>query len=87
MSLSALWRPKSPYVGMFGAIEVQMLDGPVFVEHDYLCDGAILALSDSPKTEVIWYEAVLKDAGDRRPVARMILMSRLVKASSALWAS
>ncbi|HEX5379815.1 MAG TPA: hypothetical protein VFW47_14660 [Phenylobacterium sp.] len=82
-----LWRPKSPYVGMFGAIEVQMLDGPVFVEHDYLCDGAILALSDSPKTEVIWYEAVLRDARDRRPVARMILMSRLVKASSALWAT
>ena len=81
-----LWRPTTPYVGMFGAIETQMLDGPVFVDHDYLCDGKILALSDSPKTEVVWYETTLKDARDRRPVARMILMSRLLKASSDIWA-
>jgi len=81
-----LWRPTSNYVGLFGAIEVQMLDGPVFVDHDYLCDGKVLALSDSPKTEVMWYETTLKDAKDKRPVARMILMSRLLKASSKLWA-
>jgi hypothetical protein len=81
-----LWRPTGVYVGLFGAIEVQMLDGPVFVDHDYLCDGKVLALSDSPKTEVIWYETTLKDAADGRPVARMILMSRLLKASSSLWA-
>lgn len=82
-----LWRPTSDYVGMFGAIEVQMLDGPVLVDRDYLCDGCILALSDSPKTEIAWYESTLKDAADGRPVARMILMSRLVKASSAAWAA
>ena len=81
-----LWRPTSNYVGLFGAIEVQMLDGPMFVDHDYFCDGRVLALSDSPKTEVIWYETTLKDAKDKRPVARMILMSRLLKASAAVWA-
>ncbi len=81
-----LWRPTSTYVGLFGAIEVQMLDGPMFVDHDYLCDGKVLALSDSPKTEVIWYETTLKDANDKRPVARMILMSRLLKASATVWA-
>jgi hypothetical protein len=81
-----LWRPTTAYVGLFGAIEVQMLDGPMFVDHDYLCDGQVLALSDSPKTEVIWYETILKDAKDNRPVAGMVLMSRLLKASSRLWA-
>ena len=81
-----LWRPTTTYVGLFGAIEVQMLNGPMFVDHDYLCDGKVLALSDSPKTEVIWYETTLKDAKDKRPVARMILMSRLLKASAAVWA-
>jgi hypothetical protein len=81
-----LWRPTGHYVGLFGAIETQMLDGPVFIDHDYLCDGKVLALSDSPKTEVVWYESTLKDAKDGRPVASMILMSRLLKASSSLWA-
>ena len=82
-----LWRPTGDYVGLFGAIETQMLDGPVFIDHDYLCDGKVLALSDSPKTEVVWYESTLKDAKDGRPVARMILMSRLLKASSSAWAA
>ena len=80
-----LFRPESAYVGMFGAIELQFLDGPVFVEHDYLADGRALALSESPKTEVVWYESVLKDADSGRLIAQMILMSRLLKASSPLW--
>ena len=81
-----LFRPKSEFVGMFGAIEVQYLAGPVFIEHDYACDGKLLALSESPKTEVAWFESTLKEPRDGTPVARMILMTRLLKASSPLWA-
>ena len=81
-----LFRPKSEFVGMFGAIEVQYLGGPVFIEHDYVCDGKLLALSESPKTEVAWFESTLKEAAGGAPVARMILMTRLLKASSPLWA-
>lgn len=81
-----LFRPKSHFVGMFGAIEVQYLAGPVFIEHDYKADGKLLALSESPKTEVAWFESTLKDASGGEPVARMILMTRLLKASSPLWA-
>ncbi|MCI3131930.1 hypothetical protein [Phenylobacterium aquaticum] len=73
------------FVGMFGAIELQMLGGPIFADHDYLASGRVLALSESPKTEIVWYESTLRDATDGRPVARMILMSRLLKASSPLW--
>jgi hypothetical protein len=80
-----LFRPTSAYVGLFGAIELQLLDGPVFVEHDYLADGRVLALSDSPKTEMVWYESTLKEPADGRPVARMIMLSRCLKTSSALW--
>jgi hypothetical protein len=80
-----LFRPTSAYVGLFGAIELQLLDGPIFVEHDYLADGRVLALSDSPKTEMIWYESTLKEPADGRPVARMIMLSRCLKASSTLW--
>lgn len=81
-----LFRLGKDYVGMFGAIELEFLDGPVFTDRDYLADGQILALGESPKTEVAWYESTLREAADGRPVARMIMMSRLLKASSALWA-
>ncbi|WP_310542889.1 hypothetical protein [Phenylobacterium sp.] len=80
-----LFRPQAGFVGMFGAIEVQWLDGPVFMERDYLADGTILALSESPKTEVAWYESTLRDAKDGREVSRMILMTRVLKGSSPLW--
>ena len=45
-----------PVVGLFGAIEVQHLNGPLFVETDYLARGRVLAISDTPKTEFFWYE-------------------------------
>lgn len=80
-----LFRAGEGFVGMFGAIELQFLDGPVFIDRDYVCDGEILALSESPKTEIAWYESVLRPAGGGDPVARLILMSRLLKASSPLW--
>lgn len=81
-----LFRLGKDYVGMFGAIELEFLDGPVFTDRDYLVDGRVLALGESPKTEVAWYESTLRDASDGRPVARLIMMSRLLKASSPLWA-
>ena len=81
-----LFKLGADFVGMFGAIELEFLDGPIFLDYHYLADGRILALGKSPKTEVAWYESTLRDAADGRPVARLIMMSRLLKASSALWA-
>lgn len=74
------------FVGMFGAIELQMLGGPILADHDYLAAGRVLALSESPKTEIVWYESDLTDPASGQTVAQMILMSRVLKASSPLWA-
>lgn len=82
----SLFPTDGDFVGMFGAIELEFLDGPVFLERDYLADGQVLALGESPKTEVAWYESTLRDSKDGRPVARLVMMSRLLKASSAHWA-
>jgi len=74
-----------PYVGMFGAIELQFLNGPVFVDYDYLADGKVLALSESPKTEAAWFESFIRPASGGAPVARLLLLTRLLKGSSPLW--
>ncbi len=76
---------RGAYVGMFGAIEVQYLNGPVLAEHEYVARGRVLALSDSPKTEIIWYTASLHDPATDEEVARMIKMDRLLKGASPLW--
>lgn len=77
-------RHKNIGVGLFGAIEIQHLAGPVFADTDYICNATVLALGETPKTEYLWYETVLTDK-DGRDVASMLMMLRFMKASSALW--
>lgn len=72
-------------VGMFGAIEWQYLHGPVFADYPYLVDGRVIAIGESPKTEWIWLECLMKDAHHGRSVARMLMLSRLLKDSSQHW--
>jgi hypothetical protein len=76
-----------PVVGLFGAIEVQHLDGPLFVETDYLARGRVVAISETPKTEFFWYESILTDPAEGKDVASMLMMLRFMKGSSPLWTS
>ena len=47
--------------------------------------GRVLAVSDTPKTEFFWYEAILRDEANRKDIASMLMMLRFMKASSKLW--
>jgi len=80
-----LVRHKDIGVGLFGAIEVQHINGPVYAEHDYTCLTTVLAVSETPKTEYVWYESLLTEAESDSKVASMLMMLRFMKASSALW--
>ncbi|MQA00539.1 MAG: hypothetical protein GEU80_14615 [Dehalococcoidia bacterium] len=72
-------------VGLFGAIEIRHLAGPIMADRDYLCSGELLAVGETPKSEYIWYRSTLHDQG--ADVAQMVMMLRFMKASSPLWAS
>ncbi|MBI5284896.1 MAG: hypothetical protein HY874_07350 [Chloroflexi bacterium] len=74
-------------VGLYGAIEVRHISGPVFIEHDYEVSGTILAVGQTPKTEYFWYESIMRDPARGAGVASMIMMLRFMKASSKLWRS
>lgn len=72
-------------VGLFGAIELQYLDGPVRVGEDYVASGRVLAVGETAQTEYFWYESTLSVATSRTPTARMLMMLRFMKSSSPLW--
>jgi len=72
-----------PFVGLYGAIEIEFINGPVFSETDYMASGEIVGLTDSPKTEVLWRDMLLTKDGE--PIARMLKMDRILKDSSPLW--
>ncbi|MFZ0888497.1 MAG: hypothetical protein WA005_08605 [Candidatus Binataceae bacterium] len=68
-------------VGLFGAIELRNINGPVFVDHPYRLTGHVVALGQSPKTEYLWFETALNEPGGKR-VAEMRMLMRFMKASS-----
>jgi hypothetical protein len=74
-------------VGLYGAIEVRHIHGPVLVDHDYDVTGTILAVGQTPKTEYFWYEARALEPDNGKHVASMTMMLRFMKGSSPLWSN
>jgi hypothetical protein len=72
-------------IGLFGAIEWQWLHGPMRAERAYDVAARVLAVGTSPKSEMLWTEATLSDPAAGCEVARMLMLSRLLKQSSPLW--
>jgi hypothetical protein len=72
-------------VGLFGAIEVRHVNGPLVLDRTYTVGGEILGIGESPKTEYVWFESYAADANGAR-VAEMRMQLRWMKASSALYA-
>ena len=71
-------------VGLFGAIELENINGPLQLDRDYDFGGRILAVGESPKTEYTWFEVTASDGGT--PITRMLMQLRWMKASSPLYA-
>lgn len=77
---------ETPAVGLWGAIELRNVNGPMLAEVAYRAGGRVINLGQTPRTEYVWYESYLNDAGGRR-VAEMRMMTRLMKSSSPLYAN
>ena len=73
------------HVGLFGAIEVCFRHGPVLLDNSYRVTGEVAALSQTPKTEVLWFDSRALD-DDGSVVAQMRMMLRQMKQSSPRYA-
>lgn len=73
-------------VGLWGAMEIVHHRGPVLVDEPYEVRGQVVAVAETPQTEVLWYDTTAYDAA-ARPVATLRLMTRFMKASSSLYAT
>ena len=71
-------------VGLFGAIEVRHVNGPLVLDETYRIGGEIVAVGESPKTEYVWFESYA-DTLDGKRVAEMRMQLRWMKASSPLY--
>ncbi len=78
-------KAKTPYVGLFGALEVRHLAGPLLADKDYVGRTTMRKITESPKTENVWYDVDIADAATGEDVASVTFMIRAMKASSPLW--
>ena len=81
-----LYKTDGPAVGLFGAIELQSIDGPVRADTPYKVRAKVLALSESPKTENVWYRAWAADPQTGKDVTSMLMYLRYMKGSSKHYA-
>lgn len=65
-----------PAVGMYGAIEIRHVAGPVLAGVDYELSGVIETVSRSPRSEIFWARTTA--AGDHGTVAELVMMIRLL---------
>ena len=75
------------FVGLYGAIEIRHHTGPLLLDTDYTVTGQVLGVSDTPKTEVLWFSSEARPINepDSQPVASLTMMTRLLKNSSPLY--
>jgi hypothetical protein len=76
-------RRRGSAVGLYGAIEIRHLNGPLLLGETYHVSSTVRALGCTPKTEYMWTETTASRGGT--PVTSVLMMSRVMKASSDLY--
>jgi len=83
---AVLAKAAQPSVGLFGALEVEQFAGPLRAGVDYRARTKLLKLSESPRTENVWYEVILTGKDGGPDLGRVLYFLRFMKGSSPLWA-
>jgi len=84
---AVLAKAAQPAVGLFGALEVEQFAGPLRAGVDYRARTKTLKLSESPRTENVWYEVIFTGQDGGPDLGRVLYLLRFMKGSSPLWAA
>jgi len=80
-SRQARFPVKQPAIGLFADLEIRMIDGPLFVDEEYVLRREVIALSESRRVENYWIRTRIYEATGKRQVAEMLLNHGVMKAS------
>ncbi len=74
---------RGPALGLFLDLEVRIVAGPVFADHDYELRRTVVGLSQSRRTESYWTETTVTDPASGTLVAVVLLHNGVFKESYA----
>ncbi len=72
---------RGPVLGLFLDLEVRMVNGPIFADHDYALRRRVVGLSQSKRTESYWTETTITDPETDDLVAIVLLHQGVFKES------
>ena len=77
------WPVRGPALGLFLDLEVRMLDGPLFVDEEYVLHREVVGLGESRRTESYWTETTVTEQRSGKAVAIVLLHQGVFKESYA----
>jgi hypothetical protein len=80
-----LRKHQAPAIGLYGAIELRNVNGPMLVGKTYRSGGTLLHAGETPKTEYAWFDTWADDPSSGKRVVEMRMMLRFMKASSPVY--
>ncbi len=72
-------------VALLGGLDLQFLNGPMFLGQRYDLELEVLSVGESPKTEYFYYQCRMLDQASGDRIADFLTMMRFMKASSSQW--
>lgn len=72
---------RQPSLGLFLDLEVRLIDGPVFVDTEYVVEREVVGLSQSRRVESHWVRSTLSEAVSGKHAATVLLHSGVFKES------
>lgn len=80
-SRKARFPTKGPVIGLFADLEIRYLNGPIFVDENYLIRREIVALAQGGRTENYWTRTRIFDATGQIQMAESLLNHGVLKHS------
>lgn len=68
-------------VGLFGGCEIRIVNGPIFMNHEYHIKRELVAAGETRKTEFTWTRTIMIDPKTKKVIAEMLLQNMMLKGS------
>lgn len=72
---------RGPAIGLFLDLEVRLVAGPIFVDHEYVLEREVVGLGEGRRTESHWVRTDVTDGESGEIVAQVLLHSGVFKES------
>ena len=78
---SLLPRAKQPSIGLFADLQVKLINGPIFVNEEYILEREIVGLGESRRTESMWIKTSIFSSKNSELVGTVLLNNAVLKNS------